>query len=276
SSTFSCLSPRLVLVVAHTSLRGLFMRVRCSAALAQAAPDGYTIGVIISSHAVNPGLHDSLPYDSEKDFTPISTLVRMPIAIAVHPSHPAKNFTEFLELAKRKPGSQMYGSPGVGTAGHLLGVLINERTGAELRHIPYRGGAPALQDLLAGHITASFHNTNNIDPSVKSGRVRVLAVSSLARAASLPDVPTISETLPGFEVVEWYGMAGPKGMTPETTARLSQEIARVLGILAKEKKFSAEEGMELKASSPQEFRAFLDAELKRWPPIVRKLGLKAE
>lgn len=247
-----------------------------TAALAQAAPDGNTIGIIISSHAVNPGLHESLPYDSEKDFTPISTLVRMPITIAVLPSHPAKDFGELLEIAKREPGTQTYGSPGIGTAGHLTGALSALEGKVELQHVPYRGGAPSMQDLLAGHISMSMHNTNSIDPVVKAGKVRILAVSSKDRAPSLPDVPAISEYLPGFDVVEWYGMAGPKGMSPETTEKLAQEIARVLDILSKEKRFSVQEGMVLAASTPAEFRAFLDAELKRWPPLVRKLGFKAE
>ena len=248
-----------------------------SAVIAQAAPDGNTIGVIISSHAVNPGLHASLPYDSEKDFTPISTLVRLPIAVAVNLSHPAKNFKEYLERAKSKPEVQEYGSPGVGTAGHLLGVMIGEQGGAKLRHVPYRGGAPALQDLLAGHISSSYHNTSNINPNVKAGQVRVLAVSSQARAASLPDVPTIAEFLPGFEVVEWYGMAGPKGMDPKTVEQLSKVIGQVLDTLTKnDKRFSPAEGIELKASTPKEFDTFLTAELKRWPPIIRKMGLKAE
>ncbi len=245
-------------------------------ALAQAPGDGYTIGIIISSHAVNPGLHTTLPYDSANDFTPLTSIQRFPLALAVHPSHPAKNFKEFMDYVRANPGKQVFGSAGTGTASHLAGEMINIEANVNMPHAPYRGGAAALADLLAGHITMSIHIPGIIMPHVKQGKLRVIAVTTAKRVPYWPDVQAVSEILPGFDVVEWYALAGPKNMPPEIAQKISREIARELELPSMKARFPSSEGVELSASTPEQFDAFLRAELKRWPPLVRKLGLKAE
>src|SRR5438552_6680140 len=245
-------------------------------AIAQAPADGHTIGLINSAHAVHPGMHTKLPYDSASDFTAISLLCRMPNVLSVHPSLPAKNLKEFLALVRASPGKYSFASPGTGTAAHLAGELLKLRANVDIQHVPYRGGAPAVQDLIAGQILLGFNNVNTILPFIRSGRVRPIAVTSTTRSLVLPDVAAMAEQVPDYENAEWYGMVGPKGMSREIVAKLQTEIHGVLNDPAGRYKYLNELGVELIGSSAEYFEVFLKAELQRWPPLVRQLGIKGE
>jgi len=244
--------------------------------MTKATPDGYTIGIIVSSHAVNPGLHSKLPYDSANDVVPISLLLRVPNVLAVHPAQPARTFAEFVQWAKDNPGKQVYGSSGAGTAAHLSGELIGQMLNARLTHVPYRGGATAIQDLIAGQLPASIHNVNNILPLQKTGRVRSLMVTGAKRSPVMPDVPAAAETIPGYEIIEWYGMVGPRGIPREVVRKLQAEISRMLNEPALRNRWLNEQGAEMVGGTPEEFAAFLKAELDRWPPFVRKMGIRID
>ncbi|TMI03807.1 MAG: tripartite tricarboxylate transporter substrate binding protein, partial [Betaproteobacteria bacterium] len=243
-------------------------------AIAQAPADGHTIGLIISAHAVHPGMDTKLPYDSASDFTAISLLCRMPNVLSVHPSLPAKNLKEFLALVRANPGKYSFASPGTGTAAHLAGELLKLRGNVDIQHVPYRGGAPAVQDLIAGQILLGFNNVNTILPFIRSGRVRPIAVTSTTRSRVLPDVAAMAEQVPDYENTEWYGMVGPKGMSREIVAKLQTEIHSVLNEPARRSRYLNELGVELIGSSAEDFDVFLKAELQRWPPLVRQLGIK--
>ncbi len=244
-------------------------------AIAQAPGDGYTIGLIISAHAVHPGMDTKLPYDSASDFTAISLLCRMPNVLSVHPSLPARDLKEFLALVRANPGKYSFASPGTGTAAHLAGELLKLRANVDIQHVPYRGGAPAVQDLMAGQILLGFNNVNTILPFIRSGRVRPIAVTSTTRAPVLPDVAAMVEQVPDYESAEWYGMVGPKGMSKKIVAKLQAEIHRILNEPARKAQY-LELGVELIGSSAEDFDAFLKVELQRWPPLVKQLGIKGE
>src|SRR3989442_10207464 len=182
-------------------------------AIAKAPADGHTIGMIISAHAVHPGMDTKLPYDSASDFTAISLLCRMPNVLSVHPSLPARDLKEFLALVRSNPGKYSFASPGTGTAAHLAGELLKLRGNVDIQHVPYRGGAPAVQDLMAGQILLGFNNVNTILPFIRSGRVRPISVTSTTRAPVLPDVAAMVEQVPDYESAEWYGIVGAQSMS---------------------------------------------------------------
>src|SRR5438876_1923859 len=243
-------------------------------AIAQAPADGHTIGLIISAHAVHPAMDTKLPYDSASDFTAISLLCRMPNVLSVHPSLPAKNLKEFLALMRASPGKYSFASPGTGTAAHLAGELLKLRGNVDIQHVPYRGGAPAVQDLIAGPVMLGFNNVNTILPFIRSGRVRPIAVTSTTRSLVLPDVAAMAEQVADYENAEWYGMVGPKGMSREIVANLQTGTRSVLNEPARRSRYLNELGVELIGSSAEDFDVFLKAELQRWPPLVRQLGIK--
>jgi tripartite-type tricarboxylate transporter receptor subunit TctC len=245
-------------------------------AIAQAPADGYTIGLINSAHAVHPGMNTKLPYDSASDFTAISLLCRVPNVLSVHPSLPARDLKEFLALVRANPGKYSFASPGTGTAAHLAGELLKLRGNVDIQHVPYRGGAPAVQDLMAGQILLGFNNVNTILPFIRSGRVRPISVTSTTRSPVLPDVAAMVEQVPDYENAEWYGMVGPKGMSKEIVAKLQAEIHRILNEPAGKAKYLNELGVELIGSAAEDFDAFLRAELQRWPPLVKQFGIKGE
>ena len=245
-------------------------------AIARAPADGYVIGLIISAHAVHPGLYAKLPYDSENDFTAISLLCRVLNLLSVHPSLPAKDLREFLALVRANPGKYSFASPGTGTASHLSGELLKLRANVDIQHVPYRGGGPAIQDLTGGQILMAFGNISTALPFIRSGRLRPIAVTSATRSPALPDIPAMVEQVPNYESTDWYGMVGPKGIPNKIVAKIQAEVHRILNDPARKAKYLDELGMEFIASSPEEFEAFLKEELRRWPPLVRQLGVKAE
>ena len=245
-------------------------------AAARSAPDGYTIVLIPSGHAVNATLYRKLPYDSIRDFTPITLVGSSPLVLAVHPSVPAKNVKELAALAKARPGQFTYGSAGVGSSGHLAGALFETLTGTKLLHVPYKGMGLALTDLIAGHVTLTFGTNLSVVPQVRSGRLRALAITSAQRAPGLPDLPTVAESgIPGYEASLWYGFVGPARIPPEIVRRLNSEIVAVLGLPDVRVRLSSQ-GVEARPSTPEEFARLLVTDLERWAKVVQRAGVRVE
>ena len=196
---------------------------------AKAPPDGYTLTMISSSHAVNVGLYKHLPYDLLKDLVPVTQLTRQPYSLVIHPGVPAKSVKELVALAKAKPGTLNYGSSGTGGISHLAGALLGSLTGTDLTHVPYKGGAPAMTDVIAGQIQMLFGTILLTGPHVKAGRLRVLAVTTAQRWPGTPELPTMQEAgVPGFEITQWYGLIIAAKTPPPIIAKLNKEIARIL------------------------------------------------
>jgi tripartite-type tricarboxylate transporter receptor subunit TctC len=241
-----------------------------------AAPDGYTLFMAnIGSHAINPALYKNIPYDPVKDFAPVSQLGRTANVLVVHPSTPAKNLAELIALAKARPGQLTYGSNGSGSSQHLAGALFGSTFGVNLIHVPYKGTAPVMNDLLGGQITMSFSNMLVALPQVRAKRVNAIAVTTLKRSDALPEVPAIAETMPGFEAVSWWGIVSTKGTPPDVVNALYRAIAK--GVNAPDTRiFFSNMGVEPAGTTPQEFAAFIKSELAKWGKVVRDSGARAD
>ena len=245
-------------------------------AVAKASNDGYTFGFIISTNAISPALFADVPFDPVRDFAPISLLISVPNVISVHPSVPATTLTELIALAKAQPGRLSFGTSGAGTSVHLTGELFKSLAKVDITHVPYKGGGPALPDLIAGQIPMGVQNTATIMPYVRSGRIRMLGISSLERSPALPDVPTIASAgFPGFEAKEWYGLVAPAGTPVPIVARLNREIVRIMHLPDINARM-IDQGSEIVADSPEHFGAFIKSELAKWTKIVRETGMRLE
>lgn len=245
-------------------------------ALAKAEPDGYTFGLITDSHAINPTFFKKLPYDSEKDFEPVSQLVFVPLVLVVNPSLNVKTLPELIAAAKARPGRINYASPGNGSPHNLAMEWLKSLAGIHMTHIPYKGVAPALADLVAGQVDVMFTGTSSAYPYVKSGKLVALAVSSASRQPSFPDTPSVAEAaLPAFDFMTWYGTAAPAGTPKEITARLSHEIALALAQRDVRDRL-ATLGVVAAPSSPQEFGAFLRKHTESLAKLVKLTGHKPE
>jgi tripartite-type tricarboxylate transporter receptor subunit TctC len=244
---------------------------------ARATPDGYTLFTCqIASHAISPALYKKLPYNHIKDFVPISLLGITPNILSVHPSVPVKSVKEFIAWAKASPGKINYASPGVGTSPQLTMELFKLSTGIELVNVPYKGGAPALVDLLGGHVLVMFANLPEHLPMVKAGRLRGLAVSTLKRSPQLPDVPTVAESgVPGFEVTVWYGLCAPAGVPKPIVARLNADIVKTLNV-PEVKERLAQNSIEATPSTPEQFAAHIKSETAKWAKVVKDSGVAVE
>jgi tripartite-type tricarboxylate transporter receptor subunit TctC len=244
--------------------------------LAKAPPDGYTIGMITDSHAINQVFFPKLPYDSIKDFEPISQLVFVPLALVAHPSLNVKTVPELIAAAKAKPGKINYASIGSGTPHHISMEWLKSMAGISMTHIPYKGVAPALTDLVAGQVDVMFTGTSSALPYVKAGRLNALAVSSAKRQPSFPDTPSVAESgLPEFDFMTWYGLAMPAGTPSAITQRVNQEIASALN-QPDVKERLASLGVVGAPSSPLEFAAFIKSESVKLSRIVKTTGVKPE
>ena len=244
--------------------------------LAKAAPDGYTLGLITDSHAINPSFFAKLPYDSVKDFSPVSQLVFVPLVMVAHPSLNVKTLPELIAAAKAKPGKINYASIGNGTPHNLSMEWVKSLAGIDMTHVPYKGVAPALTDLVAGQIDVMFTGSSSALPHVKSGRLNALAVSSSKRLDSLPDTPSVAESaLPEFDFMTWYGTAVPAGTPKEITQRLSREIGLALS-QPDVKERLASLGVVGAPSSPDEFAAFMRKETASLARLVKLTGVKGE
>ena len=243
---------------------------------AKAAPDGYTLLMMTDNHVTNPGLFSKLPYDSEKDFAPITLAALAPFLLVVHPSVPAQSVKELIALAKSRPGQLSYGSGGIGAPGHLSGELFSTLAGVKMVHVPYKGAAPALIDVQSGQIQVYFGNLPVTLPHAKAGKLRALGVTSAKRAAVAPDVPTVAEAgLPGFELTPWYGVMTRAGTPEAILGKLNHEIVRILRTPEMRERVT-NLGAEPSGLSAEEFSRFLKSEAIKWGKLVKASGAKAE
>jgi tripartite-type tricarboxylate transporter receptor subunit TctC len=244
-------------------------------AVAKSAPDGYTLLVSPqTSLAVAPALYGKAPYDTVKDFAPVSLLGSTPLVMIVHPSFPARSFKEFMELAKKQPLT--FGSGGVGSSPHMTGELISAALGVKMTHVPYKGENPAIADTIGGQIPIMFGNLPVALPHVRSGKVLALATTTAKRSPLAPEIPTMSEGgIKDFEMATWYGMLAPAGTPPELVSKIQRDSARVLSDAATRERLT-KMGVDLVLNTPEEFKAYLQSEIARYTRIIRENGLKAE
>ncbi len=242
-------------------------------AAAKSAPDGYTLLLVVQTHVIVPNLM-STPYDPIKDFAPIGTVCKTELTLVLHPSMPANNLQEFIALAKSKPGAINYASSGGGTTTHLAAAMFEHRTGAKMQHIPYKGGGPAMTDLLGGQVQAYFQSPLVVMPFVKAGKIKGIAISGEARFPGLPQVPTFSEAgLPGFELRIWYGILAPAGTPNEIVNKLSAELARILAMPDVKVKLE-NQGMDPFISTPAQFTALMVADLAKFAQVIKAANIK--
>ncbi len=246
-----------------------------SQALAAAPPDGYTLIVVASGHATNPFLYERLPYDTFRDFTPISLLASSPNILLVKADSLFKTVADVIAQARAKPGSLAYGHAGNGTSTHLAGELLKNLAKIDMNAIPYKGGAPAVNDLLGGQIPLSFNNGPESVGQLAAGSVRALAVTTASRASFLPDVPSMSETVPGYDTEVWWGLLGPAGMPPDLVEKLSHDFVAALNTDAVKQRLG-KLGASPIGSSPKEFDTKIHADYEKWGPIIKAAGMKAE
>jgi tripartite-type tricarboxylate transporter receptor subunit TctC len=244
-------------------------------AVAKAAPDGNTLLMSFTSHAINASLYPSLPFDPVKDFTPLTMVSTSPSVLVASPKLPVKNVAELLALAKAKPGQLNFAIGAMGSSLHLAGDAFKMKSGAYIVNIPYRGTAPAVQDVLAGQVELMFAAVGNVQSHIKAGKLRALGVTSAKRLAAYPDVPAIAETLPGYESSAWFGLFGPGRMATELTQRLA-DAARAAVQSPEVKRRIENEGATAVGNSPQEFARFVDSEIVRWRAVVQYAGAKPE
>ena len=243
---------------------------------AKAPPDGYTLLMASASYSINPYLHKHLPYETLKDHIPVTQTAFQPYLLVLHPSVPARDVKEFLALARAKPGALTFGSPGTGSGGHLAVEHFRLVTNTTMVHVPYRGGAPALTDLIAGQIQFMFPTMLAVAPHIKTGRLRSLAVTSAKRSVALPDLPTISESgVPGFEAVSWNGVMTPAGVPHAIISKIHNEIVQALKARDVRDKLAAD-GAEPVGNTPEEFTRLIRHELDKWGKVTRAAGLRPE
>jgi len=241
--------------------------------VARAAPDGYTVLFGTSAGlSINPQLHAKLPYDVERDFSPISLLVINPQLMVAHPGLPAKNVGEFLKLARAQPGKINYASVGVGSPNHLGMELLKNMAGIDIVHVPYKGSAPAVLDLMSGTVSVFFSSIPVMLTHVKGGRLKALAVGSAARSPAAPDIPTVAESVPGFEYVTWYGLFVPSRTPRAVVSRLNEAVVKSLRLPQLDQQLRGQ-GSEPRPTSPEEARRFMKAEHARWSRVVKATGL---
>ena len=240
---------------------------------ARAKADGYTVFMgTVGTHAINQSLYKKLPYDPIKDFAPLSRVATVPNLLVAHPSRPYKTVQEMIAYAKAHPGDVTYGSPGSGASPHVSGALFQSMTGAELTHIPYKGSAPAVSDLLGNQIAVMFDNMPSAIQHVRSGKLRPIAVTTAKRSPELPDVPTIAEAgVPGYEATSWFGLWAPANTPAPALDKLYASLAKVLKDPAVVKKI-ADQGGDVVIDTPAEFEAFIKAEAAKWGKVVKESG----
>lgn len=245
--------------------------------VAKSAPDGTTLLMgVTGSNAIAQALYPRLPYDVLKDFAPVSMVVSSPLVVTVNPAVKANTLAEFVALAKARPGSISYGSAGNGTSMHLTGEMFKQATKTSMVHIPYRGSAGMLTDLMGGQIDATFGDLLVVMPQLEAGKLRPLAVTSKQRHPQLPNVPTVAESgYPGFEALSWQGVFAPAGTPPELVERLSADVNKAVRTPDMRDYFAAR-GFLVEGTTPAAFRTFLEAEVKKWSAIVKVSGAKAD
>jgi tripartite-type tricarboxylate transporter receptor subunit TctC len=240
-----------------------------------ALPDGYTLLMITTTFAINPSLYKKLPYDPLKDFTPITQLNSQPNVVVVNTSFQASSVKELIALAKSKPGELTFASPGAGSAPHLSGELFQRMAGLKMTHVPYKGIPPAVTDVLGGRVSMLFTTTISAAPHIKSGKLKALALTSAKRSPSMPDVPTIGETLPGYQAEAFQGIVAPAGVPRAIVDKLATELVRIIKMPDVAERFAAD-GAAPVGSTPQQFAAFLKSEMTKWGKVIREAGIQLE
>jgi tripartite-type tricarboxylate transporter receptor subunit TctC len=246
-----------------------------SQALVTSAPDGYTLILVASGHATNPFLYPNIPYDTFKDFTPISLLATSPNILLVRADSRFKSLGDVVSEARAKPASLSFGHAGTGTSTHLAGELLKSLAGVDIKAISYKGGAPAINDLLGGQIPMSFNNAPEALGQLQAGTLRALAVTTASRSQLLPDVPAVSETLPGYATEVWWGLLGPAGMPAELVAKISRDFVAALNTDAVKERL-AKFGASPLGSTPQQLDAKIHADYDKWGPIIKAAGMTAD
>lgn len=247
-----------------------------AALVAQAPADGHTLLIgNIASMAINVGIYAKMPYDPRKDLTHIVRTVDVNYVMAVHPSVPARTVQEFIAYTKTQGGKVSYGSAGNGSLPHLATELFKSLTGTQMIHVPYKGGGPMVSDILGGQIQLVIADQANLMPHVQSGRLRALAVATAKRSPNAPDIPTIGETLPGFEATAWQGLVGPAGLPPDITRRINEAFNQVMAMPAVRDKLLAA-GLAPVGGTPEQFSRFIDSEINKWTKIAKDVGASAD
>jgi len=245
-------------------------------AVARSAPDGYTLLMAASAIVINEVLYKKPPYDTLRDFAPITLGASLPNILVVHPALPAKSVRELIALAKARPGMLNYSSAGNGTSPHLSMELFRIMSGITLTHIPYKGTGPATVDLVAGQVQLSMPNVLTALPQIKGGKLRALGVTSAKRASGLPDIPAIAEAgVPGYEAIQWYGLLAPAGTSRDVVNKLQSETAKIL-VLQEVKERLAADSADAVGNRPQEFAAYIKAEIDKWSKVVKAGGITLE
>jgi tripartite-type tricarboxylate transporter receptor subunit TctC len=245
-------------------------------AVAKAAPDGYTLLVTPAPFTINPSLLAKLPYDSLADFAPITLINTTPLVLVVNPGVPAKSVKELIALAKSQPGRLNYGSSTIGGSNHLAGELFNAMAGVKMVHIPYKGNAPALVDLVGGHIDLIFNGVTSALPLIKGGKLRALAVTSMQRSSAMPDLATLDEDgLKGFEAVAWNGLSAPSKTPHEIIAKINTDVIKIVNSPELKERLTAD-GSDPVGNTPDQYSAFLRNEIAKWAKVIKLAGVKAE
>ncbi|GAA4338123.1 tripartite tricarboxylate transporter substrate binding protein [Variovorax defluvii] len=244
-------------------------------AVARAAPDGNTLLMSFTSHAINATLYPQLPFDPVKDFSALTCVATSPSVLVAHPSVPANNVRELIALAKAKPGQLNFAIGGIGSSLHMAGDAFKMQSGTFIVNIPYRGTAPAVQDVLAGQVQLMFAAVGNVQSHVKAGKLKALGVTTARRLPSLPEVPAIAETLPGYESSAWFGLFGPAGLTPDVARRLSDAARQAIAQPEMRKRLETEGAIPV-GNSPDQFTEFVKSEIVRWGKVVKFSGAKPE
>ena len=236
----------------------------------RSAPDGYTLLLTATHHVINPSLRNNLPYDTKRDFTPLALIATSPNVLLATPTFPAQNISDLIRMAKEKPGTLSFASTGIGGANHLAGELFKSMAGVDMVHVPYKGAAPAMNDLLGGQIPLMFDSVPTVLQYVKSGRLKALGVTSLKRVPQLPDVPTIDEAgVKGFEAMAWFGLYGPAGLSPELTKKIAADVGEALRSPELREKFG-KLGVDPGMSTQPEFAVFVNAEMDKWALVIKR------
>jgi tripartite-type tricarboxylate transporter receptor subunit TctC len=245
-----------------------------TAQVAKARPDGYSVLMVFDTHAVNPLLY-KLPYESDKDLTPIALISTSPLIVVSPPALPANSIKELVALAKAKPGVLNYASTGAGSSNQLAAELFKSTAGVDMTHVPYKGGAPAITDVLGGRVEVMFVSATSVLQHIKAGKMKALAVTTRERIALLPEVPTVAETYPGFEAQSWGGMLAPGGTPPEIVNRLNAEVRAALQTPELTSLFQTQ-ALRAAPGTPQDFGRFIHTETERWGAVIRKANIKVE
>jgi len=244
--------------------------------VAKAAPDGYTLLVTPAPFTINPSLLTKLPYDALTDFTPITLINTTPLVMVVNPGVPAKNVKELIALAKAKPGKLNFGSSGTGGSNHLAGELFDAMAGVKMVHIPYKGNAGALTDIVGGHLDVVYNGITSAVALIRGGKLRALAVTSLQRSAALPDVPTLNESgLKGFEAVAWNGLSAPAKTPRDVIMKINADVIKIVNSPELKERLKAD-GSDPVGNSPEQYAAFLRNEIAKWAKVIKFAGVKPE